>query len=165
MIRNLALVLLAMFLLSGCATTALNKSKKIQRTDKVIKSQKDSNSGIYYHISYGPEFDFAGNGRNKTFYYYLEIFPVKTDFINPYIKRNDEYVALTECYSKLLNVSSKTGVIHVSTKEYILPSNPNSIMLYRTLESKKRIELSDFSVCDSSVKWKRLQEAPKESNK
>ena len=151
-----------MFLLSGCATT-LNKSKKMQRTDKTIKSQKDPNSGIYYHISYGPEVDFVGNG-NKTFYYYLEIFPVKTDFISPYIERNDEYTTLKECYHKLLNVSG-TGVIYVSSKDYVLPGNPQSIMLYKTLESKKRIELSDFSVCDSSVKWKRLQEAPKESNK
>lgn len=162
MIRNLALAFLAMFLLSGCATT-LNKSKKMQRTDKTIKSQKDPNSGIYYHISYGPEVDFVGNG-NKTFYYYLEIFPVKTDFISPYIERNDEYTTLKECYHKLLNVSG-TGVIYVSSKDYVLPGNPQSIMLYKTLESKKRIELSDFSVCDSSVKWKRLQEAPKESNK
>ena len=162
MIRNLALAFLAMFLLSGCATT-LNKSKKMQRTDKTIKSQKDPNSGIYYHISYGPEVDFVGNG-NKTFYYYLEIFPVKTDFISPYIERNDEYTTLKECYHKLLNVSG-TGVIYVSSKDYVLPGNPQSIMLYKTLESKKRIELSDLSVCDSSVKWKRLQEAPKESNK
>ena len=164
MIRNLALAFLAMFLLSGCATT-LNKSKKMQRTDKTIKSQKDPNSGTYYHVSYGPEVDFAGNGRDKTFYYYLEIFPVKTDFISPYIDRNDEYMTLTECYHKLLKVSSNFGSIYVSSKEYILPGNPQSIMLYKTLESKKRIELSDFSVCDSSVKWKRLQEAPKESNK
>lgn len=163
MIRNLALAFLAMFLLSGCATT-LNKSKKMQRTDKTIKSQKDPNSGIYYHISYGPEVDFMGNG-NKTFYYYLEIFPVKTDFISPYIERNDEYTTLKECYDKLLNVSSQTGVIYVSSKDYVLPGNPQSIMLYKTLESKKRIELSDFSVCDSSVKWKRLQEAPKEWSK
>ena len=163
MIRNLALAFLAMFLLSGCATS-LNKGGKTQRTDKTIKSQKDPNSGIYYHISYGPEVDFAGNGRDKTFYYYLEIFPVKTDFTNPYIDRNDEYMTLTECYHKLLNVSG-TGVIYVSSKDYVLPGNPQSIMLYRTLESKKRIELSDFSVCDSSVKWKRLQEAPKEWSK
>ena len=101
---------------------------------------------------------------DKSFYYYLEIFPVKTDFTNPYIDRNDEYMTLTECYHKLLNVSG-TGVIYVSSKDYVLPGNPQSIMLYKTLESKKRIELSDFSVCDSSVKWKRLQEAPKESNK
>lgn len=163
MIRNLALAFLAMFLLSGCATT-LNKSKKMQRTDRSAKSQISSDSGIYYHISYGPEVDFAGNGRDKTFYYYLEIFPVKTDFISPYIDRNDEYMTLTECYHKLLNVSG-TGVIYVSSKDYVLPGNPQSIMLYKTLESKKRIELSDFSVCDSSVKWKRLQEAPKEWSK
>ena len=163
MIRNLALAFLAMFLLSGCATT-LNKSKKMQRTDKTIKSQKDPNSGIYYHVSYGPEVDFVGNG-NKTFYYYLEIFPVKTDFISPYIERNDEYTTLEKCYHKLLNVSSQPGAIRVSSKDYVLPGNPQSIMLYKTLESKKRIELSDFSVCDSSVKWKRLQEAPKEWSK
>ena len=163
MIRNLALAFLAMFLLSGCATT-LNKSKKMQRTDKTIKSQKDPNSGIYYHISYGPEVDFVGNG-NKTFYYYLEIFPVKTDFISPYSERNDEYTTLEKCYHKLLNVSSQTGAIRVSSKDYVLPGNPQSIMLYKTLESKKRIELGDFSVCDSSVKWKRLQEAPKEWSK
>lgn len=95
---------------------------------------------------------FAGNGRDKTFYYYLEIFPVKTDFTNPYIDRNDEYMTLTECYHKLLNVSSRTGVIHVSSKDYVLPGNPQSIMLYKTLKSQKRIELSDFSVCDLSVK-------------
>ena len=138
MIRNLALAFLAMFLLSGCATS-LNKGGKTQRTDKTIKSQKDPNSGIYYHVSYGPEVDFAGNGRDKTFYYYLEIFPVKTDFTNPYIDRNDEYMTLTECYHKLLNVSG-TGVIYVSSKDYVLPGNPQSIMLYKTLESKKRIE-------------------------
>ena len=163
MIRNLALAFLAMFLLSGCATS-LSKGGKTQKTDRSAKSQISSDSGIYYHISYGPEVDFVGNG-NKTFYYYLEIFPVKTDFISPYIERNDEYTTLKECYDKLLNVSSRTGVIYVSSKDYVLPGNPQSIMLYKTLESKKRIELSDFSVCDSSVKWKRLQEAPKEWSK
>lgn len=162
MIRNLALAFLAIFFLSGCAT-ALSKSGKMQKAAIAAKTSINSDSGIYYHISYGPEINFSA--RSAFYYYYLEIFPVKTDFISPYIDKNNEYSALTECYSKLLKVSSNFGSIYVSSKEYILPGNPQSIMLYKTLRSEKRIELSDFSVCDSSVKWKRLQEAPKESNK